>query len=135
MSEYLGKDIKPKNRMLQLHMATAIHLTSKIGYGHKLYMDNFFSSPRLFDDLTKNKKENCYPVRSKRKGTPGSIDFKVPILKRRDRARTRCELTAIIWKEKSEVYTLTNMHNPPAEGNFCNEHGNAMKPSIVEGKD
>jgi hypothetical protein len=24
------------------------------------------------------------------------------------------------------------MHNPPADGNFCNECGNAMKPSIAE---
>jgi hypothetical protein len=26
---------------------------------------------------------------------------------------------------------LTNMHNPPAEGNFCDDHGNAIKPEIV----
>jgi hypothetical protein len=26
---------------------------------------------------------------------------------------------------------LTNMHAPPAEGNFCDEHGNAIKPVIV----
>jgi hypothetical protein len=27
---------------------------------------------------------------------------------------------------------LTNMHNPSAEGNFSDEHGNAIKPAIVE---
>jgi hypothetical protein len=27
---------------------------------------------------------------------------------------------------------LTNMHNPPIEGNFCNEHGNDVKSSTVE---
>jgi hypothetical protein len=27
---------------------------------------------------------------------------------------------------------LTNMHNPPAEGNFCSEHENAVIPSIPE---
>jgi len=25
------------------------------GFGHKLYMDNFFSSPDLFDDLAQKK--------------------------------------------------------------------------------
>ena len=31
-----------------------------------------------------------------------------------------------MWKEK------TNMHNPPAKGNFCDEHGNAIKPSNIQ---
>jgi hypothetical protein len=36
--------------------ATVTLLTRKVeGRGHKLYMDNFFSSPDLFDDLTKKK--------------------------------------------------------------------------------
>jgi len=26
---------------------------------------------------------------------------------------------------------LTNIHNAPAEGNFCNEGGKAIKPQIV----
>jgi hypothetical protein len=29
------------------------------GCGHRLYVDNFFSSPNLFDDLIKNKINNC----------------------------------------------------------------------------
>jgi hypothetical protein len=27
---------------------------------------------------------------------------------------------------------LTNIYNPPVEGNFCNEHGNDIIPYIVE---
>jgi hypothetical protein len=27
---------------------------------------------------------------------------------------------------------LTNMHVSPAEGNFCDESGNALKPAIME---
>jgi hypothetical protein len=27
---------------------------------------------------------------------------------------------------------LTDMHNPPAEGNFCDKKGNAQKPAVVE---
>jgi len=30
------------------------------------------------------------------------------------------------------MYILTKMHRPPAEGNFCEEHGKAQKPVIVE---
>jgi hypothetical protein len=38
----------------------------------------------------------------------------------------------MIWKDKREVYMMANMHNPLPEGNFCDEHMNAVKPSIVE---
>jgi hypothetical protein len=34
-------------------------------------------------------------------------------------------ILAIVWKDKRNVNMLTNMHRPPAEGNFCNERENA----------
>jgi len=37
---------------------TVTKLTKKIeGHGHKLYMDNFFSSPEIFNNLTKKKND------------------------------------------------------------------------------
>jgi len=45
--------------------------------------------------------------------------------------RTRCELTAILWRDKRDVSILTNIHDPPEEGNFCNNNGKAIKPQIV----
>jgi hypothetical protein len=54
-------------------------------------------------------------------------------LKRGDvRSRTRDDLTAILWKDKRDMYVLTNMHNPPPTGNFCDEDGNALKPQIIQ---
>jgi len=41
------------------------------------------------------------------------------------------DLTAILWRDKRDVCMLTNIHNAPAEGNFCNETGKAIKPQIV----
>ena len=39
------------------HNARVINLTRGVeGFGHKLYMDNFFSSPDLCDDLAQKKK-------------------------------------------------------------------------------
>ena len=44
--------------------ATVTELTRKIeGRGHNLYMDSFFSSPELFDDLTKKQIYCCGTVR------------------------------------------------------------------------
>jgi len=47
------------------------------------------------------------------------------------RVRTRGDLSAVVWKDKSDVRLLTNIHDPPREGNYCDEHGNAIKPTIV----
>jgi hypothetical protein len=44
----------------------------------------------------------------------------------------RGDLTAVVWKDKCDVHMLTTMHTTPAEGNFCDEHGNAIKPAIVD---
>jgi hypothetical protein len=46
--------------------------------------------------------------------------------------RVRGNMTALVWKDKQDIHTFTNMHNPPAEVNFCDEHGNAIKPTIME---
>jgi len=46
--------------------------------------------------------------------------------------RTRGGLTALVWKDRQEVYMLTNMHPPPAEGNFFDSGNRPMKPHIME---
>ena len=39
---------------------------------------------------------------------------------------------ALVWKDGGEVYMLTNMEPPPAEGNFCDDSNCPVKPHIVE---
>jgi hypothetical protein len=52
-------------------------------------------------------------------------------LKRGDvRVRTRGNLTALVWKDRQDVYMLTNMDPPPAKVNFC-ENKHPVKPYIV----
>ena len=52
MRVYLGRDShSATDDMTATHTIVRL-LTSRVeGVGHKLFMDNFFSSPRLFDDL------------------------------------------------------------------------------------
>ena len=45
--------------------------------------------------------------------------------------RTRGDLTAILWRDKRDAHILRNIHDPPAEGNFCDNNGKAMKPQVV----
>jgi hypothetical protein len=38
----------------------------------------------------------------------------------------------MVWRDKRDIHLLTNMHHPPANGNFCDEHGNPIKPEIIQ---
>jgi len=56
MNVYLGKDRQSVTQHLTATHATVTNLTRGVeGFGHKLYMDNFFSSLDLFDDLAQKK--------------------------------------------------------------------------------
>ena len=46
--------------------------------------------------------------------------------------RVRGTLRAVRWKDRRDVYVLTNMHAPPVEGNFPDESGQAIRPRVVE---
>jgi len=114
--------------MTAMH-ATVRHLTSRVkGLGHKIFMDNFLSSPRLFDDLDRRKINLCGTVRSNRRDMLHDFEPKQLKLKRGDirvklkrgdiRVRTKGGLTTLVWKDRQEVYMLTNMDPPPTEENF-----------------
>jgi len=54
-------------------------------------------------------------------------------LKRGDpKTKMKGNLTAIVCKDKWNVNILKNFHSPPLEGNFCDEHGKAMKPAVIQ---
>jgi len=133
MNVYLSKDRQRAAQHLTATHNTVANLTRGVeGFGHKLYMDNFFSSPDLYDDLAQKKIFCCGTVRLHRKGMPKDLKPKTLRLKCGDiRVRTRGDLTAVVWKDKRNVCLLTNIHDPPREGNYRDEHGNAIKPAIV----
>jgi len=133
MDAYLGKDGQRVAQQLTATHATVTNLTRRVeGVGHKLYMDNFFSSPDLYDDLIQKKIYCCGTVRLNRRGMPKDLKHKTLRLKRGDiRVRTRGDLTAVAWRDKRDMGMLTNIHDPSSEGNFQDEHGNAIKPAFV----
>jgi hypothetical protein len=54
-------------------------------------------------------------------------------MKRGDTAtQARETLRAVRWKDRRDVYILTNIYAPPVEGNFTDESGQAIKPRAVE---
>ena len=118
MKVYLGKDRQRMAQLATVPYATVTELMRKIGCDLK-YMDNFFSSPELVDDLAKKQTYYCRTVRQNRRGMPQDLAPKKTKLKSGDiHVRTR-------------VCTFMNIHDVPVEGNFCNEGRKAIKPQIV----
>jgi hypothetical protein len=85
MRVYLGKDSCSATDDMTATQATIRHLTRRVeGLGNKLFMGNFFSSPRLFDDLSKRKINSCGTVRPDRNDMPPDFGLKKLKLKRGD---------------------------------------------------
>jgi len=56
MSVYFGRDSHSTTDNMTATHTTVRHLICRVeGLGHKIFMDNFFSSSRLFDDLDRYK--------------------------------------------------------------------------------
>jgi len=128
MNVYLGKDRQRTAQHVTATHATVTELTRNIGRGHKLYMDNFFSSPELFGEETDLLLWYC---QAEQESMPLDLKPKTKLKRGDIRVRTRADLTAIRWRDKRDVCMLTNIHNAPAEGNFCNERVKAIKPQVV----
>ena len=96
-------------------------------------MDNYFTSPALFEDLFHHKINACGTVRHDRRGMPRDIGPKSLKMKRGDIVTcVRGNLRAVRWKDKHDVCICTNMHPPPFEGNFTDDSGHAIKPHVIE---
>jgi len=93
MTVYLGRDRPRTVQHLTATHAIVSELIKKIqGCGHKLYMDNYFSSPDLFDDLAMKQIYCCGTARPSRKGMPQDLNPKRMTIKRDDlRVGTRAK--------------------------------------------
>ena len=80
------------------------------GKGHHVYMDNFFTSPTLFNDLRKNGLGACGTLRPNRRGVPSGIKEKV---RKGERKAFKLDesMLAIKWMDKRPVIMLTTIHN------------------------
>jgi hypothetical protein len=80
MSVYLGRDRKYATASMTATHATVTGLTTRIeNFRHKLYMDNFFSSPDLFDDLHTKVINCCGTIRQNRKEMPRDFGTKLTL--------------------------------------------------------
>jgi hypothetical protein len=79
---------------------------------HHIYMDNFFSSPELFNELADLELGACGTLRVNRRGVPDSVK-KCKKMSRGDPPKIVRDgnMTYICWEDKKTVNLLTNLHN------------------------
>ena len=75
---------------------------------HTLFVDNWFSSPTLFERLLKEKTKACGTVEKNRSGMPSFGE----LAKGQQAYQTTGELLALKWMDKIEVHMLTTLHEP-----------------------
>jgi len=63
---FVGKNTQRTAQHVTATHVTVTKLMRKIGHSHKLYMDNLFSTPELFDDYVKKQIYCCDTVRPNR---------------------------------------------------------------------
>jgi len=80
-----------------------------------IFMDNFFTSMPLFEELEKNGVLACGTNRTNRSGFPRDLTDKQNLkqLKRGDSVmRHKCNTTAVAWLDRKPVYVVSNAHLP-----------------------
>ena len=100
MRVYLDRDPPSAMDDMTATYAAVRHLTSRVeGLGHKIFLGNFFSSPRLF--LDRCKINSCGTVWPNRRDMPNDFGPEQLKLKRGDESvRTRGGSTALVWKDR-----------------------------------
>ncbi|XP_023213037.1 piggyBac transposable element-derived protein 4-like [Centruroides sculpturatus] len=100
-------------------------MESLLNQGHRLYVDNFYASPKLFDALVEKKTDAVGTVRRNRKGMPKKLTLRNDTLA----AYYRKKLMALKWISKREVYMLSTVHD-----NNMKTYSNIYKQPVTKPK-
>ena len=81
------------------------------GRGHHVYVDNYFSSPELFEELARNETGACGTLRLNKWGIPDAVkqakpsNGDPPFVEKFGSMLLKC------WTDKRQVNMLTSVHN------------------------
>ena len=114
---YVGKPDGQRGRVTEEGLGSRVikDLTRNIvNKNHHLYMDNFFSNPKLFEDLRQDGVFCCGTVRANRKGMPEPLKKPSYLKNQGDMTIMQKDtLVCVAWKDKKIVHILFNNTDPP----------------------
>lgn len=116
LSVYTGKE-RDANPEQGLGYRVVYNLTRPlVGKNHHVFIDNFFSSIALAENLLRDQIYVCGTVRSNRHGIPREIASTTQRVKRLRQGESlflrRENLVVTVWKDKKPVYFLSTQSNP-----------------------
>ncbi|XP_067121313.1 piggyBac transposable element-derived protein 4-like [Centruroides vittatus] len=105
-------------------------MESRLDKGHRLFLDNYFSSPKLYDTLARYKTDVVGTVRINRKDLPP--DMKDKVLNPGEVCSWyRGKLMALIWRDKKDVCMLSTIHDGSMKSFKSKRRKARMKPAAV----
>ncbi|XP_067121312.1 piggyBac transposable element-derived protein 4-like [Centruroides vittatus] len=105
-------------------------MESRLDKGHRLFLDNYFSSPKLYDTLARYKTDVVGTVRINRKDLPP--DMKDKVLNSGEVCSWyRGKLMALIWRDKKDVCMLSTIHDGSMKSSKSKRRKARMKPEAV----
>ncbi|XP_034150715.1 piggyBac transposable element-derived protein 4 isoform X2 [Esox lucius] len=109
---YKGKTTFPTGSGMSYDAVMSLVRPAFLGSGYHLYLDNFFSSPKLFQDLLVLKMGACGTMLEGRRGFPRSEEN--ALTKKSPRGSLRWmrkgSLLFVKWKDTREVSTASTIH-------------------------
>ncbi|XP_062586678.1 piggyBac transposable element-derived protein 4-like [Saccostrea cucullata] len=80
--------------------------------GHHVYMDNYYTSPELFEELRLHNTYACGTLRKNRRGVPEAIKRNVRLKQSQVifRKKETTEMLAVKYHDKRDVHMLTTIH-------------------------
>ncbi|CAH2002110.1 unnamed protein product [Acanthoscelides obtectus] len=110
---YTGADTNYGHKYIEQPIAARIVLSlcdSLLNKGHCLFLDNFYTSPHLVEELTKRRTDCVGTMRINRKGIPQDIKTK------KNRKRGVCgyvqkKVMIIKWKDKKDITMISTLHD------------------------
>lgn len=108
---YTGKEIDEDAAGDKTYNVVMKLVRDYLDRGHHIYMDNYFSSPKLFCKLYRNGTGACGTLRINRAGVPDTISKAK--MKKGDPIITDTvdNLTFVSWYDKKRVNLVTSVHN------------------------
>ena len=97
--------------------------------GHRVFMDNYYSSPELFFTLESLDTYACGTVRLNRKGLPMSLK-RTRLRQGQGTFRRNGSLLALKYRDKRDVSVLTTIHDAKCQV-FEGRRGRVLKPTCI----